>query len=225
MTNAETVKLIGLLVVAYPNYDKFRDEKHVHGTVALWGQMFAEDDFGLVQMALEKHIATSKWPPSIADIRDILAQITMPGLLAPDEAWAAVSKLLTMHESLTGPADSYLPAPIAQAVDTVGFSQLKALRRAAAWKSDKAGLDRVAFLDAYKAIYDRERERAALPRKLRDKIEAARKLHSDGSDRMMGRLEEQYREREACFHQGGRAMPEAKRQGYLTGGNDHEAMV
>ena len=52
MKHEETVKLIGLLVVAYPSYDKFKDESHLRSTVALWDQMFAEDDFKLVQLAL-----------------------------------------------------------------------------------------------------------------------------------------------------------------------------
>lgn len=200
MKHEETVKLIGLLVVAYPNYDKFRDENHVRSTVSLWNQMFADDDFRLVQLALEKHIATSKWPPSIAELRDIMADIQLPGLLPVDEAWRAVTKLMGMHERLYGPTAEHLPGPIAQAVDTVGYSHLIELHRAAArGQGSKAGLDRLAFTQAYEAIRARAREQAALPGKLQQRLERARQHYSDGSEGLILRLEQEYQEREDLY--------------------------
>ena len=197
MKHEETVKLIGLLVVAYPNYDKFRDENHVRSTVSLWNQMFADDDFRLVQLALEKHIATSKWPPSIAELRDIMADIQLPGLLPVDEAWRAVTKLMGMHERLYGSAAEYLPAPIAQAVDTVGYSQLVELNRAAArGQSSKVGLDRLAFTQAYAALRAQAREQAALPSKQQQRLDRTRQHYSDGSGNLLLRLEQGYQERQ-----------------------------
>lgn len=202
MTHDETVKLIGLLVVAYPSYDKFGDEKHLSSTVALWETMFADDNFRLVQLALEKHIATSKWPPSIADIRDIMADITMPNLLPADKAWMAVQKLMSMHDRLYYPTDHYLPAPIAQAVDTVGFDQLKAMSRAGSVGHDsKAGLASVAFRQAYEAIRARTREQAALPGALRARLDSAHKYYADGSEERMLRLDAEYQEHNDYYNQ------------------------
>ncbi|NLM85560.1 MAG: hypothetical protein GX171_02575 [Clostridiales bacterium] len=196
MTTAEVTKLVGLLVVAYPSYDRFKDQDHIRSTVALWSQMFADDDFRLVQLALEKHIATSKWPPSIAELRDIMADIQQPGLLPVDEAWRAVTKLMGMHERLYGPTAEHLPGPIAQAVDTVGYDQLVELSRAAAQgRSNKVGLDRVAFTQAYEAIRTRIREHAGLPGKLQVRLNNARQHYADGSEKLILRLEEQYQER------------------------------
>ena len=195
MTNAETVKLIGLLVVAYPGYDRFKDEAHLRSTVALWDQCFAEDDFKLVQLALEKHIATSKWPPSIAELRDIMADIQLPGLLPVDEAWAAVKKLMAVHDRLYGDTSEYLPAPIAQAVDTVGYQELVELGRAAALgQSKRVGLDRLAFAQAYEAIRERARTQAALPKGLQHRLAAAKEHYADGSERQLQRLETRYQE-------------------------------
>lgn len=197
MTHDETVKLIGLLVVAYPSYDRFKDESHLRSTVALWDQMFADDDFRLVQLALEKHVATSKWPPSIAELRDIMADIQLPGLLPVDEAWLAVTKLMSMHERLYGPTTEHLPSPIAQAVDTVGYSQLLELHRATArGQSSKAGLARLAFTQAYEAIRARAREQAALPDKLQQRLERAKHHYADGSEAVLLRLERGYQEQQ-----------------------------
>lgn len=195
MKREEVVKLIGLLVVAYPNYDKFRDDNHIKSTVALWETMFADDEYKLVSLALEKHIATSKWPPSIAEIREIMADISLPGLLPVDEAWMAVKKLMAVHERLYGETSDYLPAAIAQAVDSVGYQELVELGRSAALGHNKrVGLDRVAFAQAYEAIRERERARAALPKKLQGRLAAARQYYADGSERQLQRLETRYQE-------------------------------
>ena len=35
MTREETIKVIGIITTAYPNFDKFRDEKHIRSIVAI----------------------------------------------------------------------------------------------------------------------------------------------------------------------------------------------
>jgi len=212
MKHEDTVKLIGLIVVAYPNFDKFKDESHIRSTVALWDLMFADDDAGLVSMAVEKHIATSKWPPSIAELRDIMTTVTHPGLIPTDEAWAAVRKLLSQHEHLYSPTDTYLPPLIAQAVDAVGYSALKELSRAAArGQSSKAGLDRVAFVQAYEAALQRAKEEAAMPGRLKARLDKARLHYADGSAEQLLSLEQGYREQQEQYRRltlGGNLLPE-----------------
>ena len=68
MTREEIIKVIGIITTAYPNFDKFRDEKHIRSMVAIWADMFSEDDAGLVALSVKEYISTSKWPPSIAEI-------------------------------------------------------------------------------------------------------------------------------------------------------------
>ena len=97
MTREETIKVIGIITTAYPNFDKFRDEKHIRSMVAIWADMFSEDDAGLVALAVKEHISTSKWPPSIAEIREIMTRIAHPDIIPPDEAWEVVSKLSLIH--------------------------------------------------------------------------------------------------------------------------------
>lgn len=216
MKHEETVKLIGLLVVAYPGYDKFRDEAHLRSTVALWDRMFADADFSLVQLALEKHIATCKWPPSIAELREVMADITLPDLLPADEAWRAVSKLLSLHERLYGPTQDYLPPAISEAVDTVGYDALREMNRAAArGQSAKVGLDRVAFTQAYSAICARRREQAALPKALRQRLNEAKAHYAGGSADTLLLLDRNYQDRWGMQHERLRALdalPEAKPQ-------------
>ncbi len=195
MKHEETVKIIGLLIVAYPSYDKFKDESHIRSTVALWDKMFADDDFGLVQMAVEKHIAKSKWPPSIAELREIMAEITHPELIPVEEAWSLVKKLLAMHERLYAPTNAFLPKLIAEAVDAVGYENLKSLSRSVAQgDSKKAGLDRVAFIQAYENRLQRDKERAVMPKNLRHRIDEAQRHFDDGTSKKLYELDANYQD-------------------------------
>ena len=110
MTKKETISLFGILIAAYPNFDKFKDDSQVEGMVNMWASLFADDDSKIVGLAVKKHIMTSKWPPSIAEIREIMADITHPDLIPPDQAWAAVSDLLyAVGEYNHGDAHRNLP--------------------------------------------------------------------------------------------------------------------
>lgn len=193
MTHEETVKLFGLIIVAYPNFDKFKDEAHIRATVALWDMMFADDERWLVSMAVEKHISTSKWPPSIAEIREIMAQIKQPDIIPADEAWGLVEKLMDVHERLYAPATTFLPRLVGETVDAVGFEYLKKMRQMAAQGNiSKTGLDRHAFIQSYEARMKIEKERASLPDKLKDKLNRATAYFTDGSDEKIARLESDY---------------------------------
>ena len=52
MTKADAAKLVAIVVTAYPNYDKFRDEAAVTATVNLWATIFQADDGRIVALAL-----------------------------------------------------------------------------------------------------------------------------------------------------------------------------
>lgn len=194
MTRNEVIKLIGVVVVAYPNFDKFRDEKHIQSMVGVWLEMFAEDDARLVGMAVKQHISLSKWPPSIAEIREIMVDITNPDIIPPDEAWEAVSKLMyAQGEHCHVDLFHVLPRPIAEAVEAVGYGQLYALRVAyARGSASKAGLDHVAFIQAYEGKIERQRKKASLPGKLREQIEAVSATMSDGSRLMLADINNRF---------------------------------
>ena len=201
MTREETIKLIGVIKMAYPNYDKFSDEKHIRSMVGVWADIFSGDDSSIVAMSLMQHINTSKWPPSIAEIRDIMTQIQRPDIIPPDEAWAAVSKLLyTEGEYCHIDICTLLPRPIAEAIEAVGYSQLYALHVAhARGYSNKAGLDRVAFIQAYEGKYEKEKLSAMLPQNLRQSVETAKGLYSDGSRKMLEDMDVRYADKRAYY--------------------------
>ena len=68
MTQAESIKLLALIKLAYPNSYKDIDKDTQLATVNLWHQTFADTPLGIVEMALEHFVKKSKFPPTIADI-------------------------------------------------------------------------------------------------------------------------------------------------------------
>ena len=201
MTKKETISLFGILIAAYPNFDKFKDDNQVESMVNMWASLFADDDSAIVGLAVKKHIMTSKWPPSIAEIRDIMADITHPDLIPPDQAWAAVSNLLySVGESNNDAAHRKLPALIAQTVDAIGWRTLYQLYRGS-YGGSKDGMDRVAFMDLYRPAYERARTEACCSSALIGNIEAARHKLSTGGLAQLEATKTQRAEREREYDQ------------------------
>ena len=180
MTKLETIELFGVLIAAYPNFDKFRDDSQVEAMVNMWATLFADDDGKIVALAVKRHIMTSKWPPSIAEIREIMADITHPDLIPPDQAWAAVNDLISaVGEYNVDNAHRNLPPLIAQTVDAIGWRTLYQLH-CGSYRGNKDGMDRVAFMDLYRPAYERERKDACCSVSLNGSMDALRRQLSTG---------------------------------------------
>ncbi len=177
MTNEDAKKLITRVIAAYPQSDKYNSKEQVKAVTDLWAEMFEDDNSKLVTLALKKHVATSKWPPSIAEIRKIMAEIQHPELLPPDQAWAYVSNILTvMREShFTGIFSNSKDAPqlIQETIASLGgWDRLLELNRGVSGSYKNAQCKDV-FLSQYKPAYERELEKAMLPAKTRDMLDRA----------------------------------------------------
>lgn len=201
MTKADAARLVAIVVTAYPNYDKFRDEEAVTATVNLWATMFSADDSRIVALALNKHIATNKWPPSVAEIRELMLEIQHPDLIPPDKAWIAVSDLL-YSEGANNHGDLYcqLPPLIARAVESIGWGNLWEMHRSYC-VGGKPGMDRVAFMQQYTPMYDREKQRAMTPTDLTLQIDAAAAAIPDTGRYFLEDREAARRDREAVYNQ------------------------
>ena len=194
MTKADAAKLVAIVVTAYPNYDKFRDEAAVTATVSLWASMFQSDDGRIVALALNKHIATSKWPPSVAEIRELMLELMHPDLIEPDRAWLAVSDLLyTTGEHNYGDLYLQLPPLAARAVEAIGYYNLYEMHRSC-YRGGKPGMDRVAFMDIYKPMYEREKQRAMTPEGLTSQIDAVASAIPDKGQHLLADREQARRE-------------------------------
>lgn len=193
MTKADAARLVAIVVTAYPNYDKFRDEQTVTATVSLWASIFSADDGRIVALALNKHIATNKWPPSVAEIREIMAEIQRPDLIPPDQAWAAVSDLLyTAGQYNHGDLQHQLPPLVARAVETIGWGNLWEMHRSYC-VGGRPGMDRVAFMQQYTPMYDREKQRAMTPDGITAQIDNVAATLPEGGQKLIEAREQDRR--------------------------------
>ena len=153
MTEQETIKVIALIVMSYPASERFKDESAVKGMVAVWKQMFQDDDAKIVELAVQKHIATNKWAPSIAEIRETVAELTNHDLIPPDRAWEIFDKFLGESGWGGGWNLDKLPEPISSVVERMGsryeYHSFDVYRR---------------FMELYKPAYERAKMQASLPR-------------------------------------------------------------
>lgn len=72
MTQEESIKLLALIKLAYPNSYKDIDKETQLATVNMWHRAFTDTPFSIVEMALDNFVRESKFPPTIADIIDRL---------------------------------------------------------------------------------------------------------------------------------------------------------
>lgn len=199
MTKKETIGLFGILIAAYPNFDKFKDDSQVEGMVNMWATLFADDDSAIVGLAVKKHIMTSKWPPSVAEIREIMADITHPDLIPPDQAWTAVSDLIyAVGEHNHGEAQRSLPPLIAQTVDAIGWSTLYNLH-CGHHRGNKDGMDRVAFMDLYRPAYERAKADACCSASLLGGINTIKQQLTNGGLAQLEAAHQKRQEREDFY--------------------------
>lgn len=204
MTRSDAAKLMGIIVLAYPNYDKFKDEKQVKATVDLWATMFSEDDAGIVGLAVKKHIATNKWPPSVAELRELMLEMTAPDLIAPDQAWLAVSDFIKLHGEYSGDyEESSLPPLIRRVVESIGYHNLYEMN-CGSYRGSKPGMARTAFMNLYEQLYERERNRAMTPGCVTQQIDRAAGRLSTGErakieDIHQRRVEKEQRDHELWY--------------------------
>lgn len=72
MTLEESIKLLALIKLAYPNSYKDIDKDTQLATVNMWHRNFSTVPFRIMELALDHFVKASKFPPTIADICDEL---------------------------------------------------------------------------------------------------------------------------------------------------------
>ena len=80
MTLEESIKLLALIKLAYPNSYKDIDKDTQIATVNMWQRAFETVSFSIMELALDHFVKASKFPPTIADIYDELKSIYFEAL-------------------------------------------------------------------------------------------------------------------------------------------------
>jgi len=92
MNRDETINILTILKVAYPNGYKNLTKQDAEATIALWLDIFADKPFEIVAMAAKSYICTGIFPPAIAEINEYINKFTHPEQMTGLEAWQYVRK-------------------------------------------------------------------------------------------------------------------------------------
>ena len=75
MTKEETTVILAAITAAYPNAYKNMSAEEARAVVTVWAIQFHEMPADIVFMAVNKAIATSKFPPTIAEVKQKISGI------------------------------------------------------------------------------------------------------------------------------------------------------
>ena len=90
MSKQEMYKLIAMLKVAYPKYFTATDKEELRLQVEIWHSMFSDTPYKLAEEAIKALMCSLKFPPTIADVKEKIALITLPAPMSEMEAWDRV---------------------------------------------------------------------------------------------------------------------------------------
>lgn len=132
----------------------------------LWYRQLQDIPFPVAEAILAKWVATNKWSPSIADIRDGVAEIQNGGP-APDwgEAWdQAINAIRRFGSYEEAEAMESLPPLTRETVRRLGYKSL-------CWSENQVA-DRANFRQVYEILSKRKVETDKIPLPVRETLKA-----------------------------------------------------
>ena len=166
MNRQETLAVMSVLKVAYPNFYKDMGRSDAESIVGLWEEMFKDDPAEVVAMAVKSHIANDRkgYPPHIGAIKDAIVKLhTRSNEMTEMEAWGLVRKAIGNGNYGAVEEFEKLPRTIQRLVGSPNQ-----LREWAMMDSDVINSVVASnFQRSYKARTESEREYMALPSDVR----------------------------------------------------------
>ena len=133
----------------------------------VWFSFFADEDYMVVQGAIQKYMATNEYPPTVAGIRKILAQMTtVDDGMSEGYAWSLVYKAICNANYGAQKEFDSLPE-----VCQIAVGRPENLREWAMLDSQEVGtVIHSNFLRSFRNAKKRQDELAALPCQMREQI-------------------------------------------------------
>lgn len=133
----------------------------------LWFKQLCDLDYKIAEIALNKWVATEKWPPTIADIREQAAIIEVGELPDWGECWAKVTKAIRRY-------GSYNPREALDSLDDLTRRCVERLGFVNLCMSTNEAADRANFRMIYEQLAQRWKDEILISGNLKNLIEASR---------------------------------------------------
>ena len=162
MTKQEFALWVAALKTYYSKEEKLLPNKEA---MALWYSQLSDIPYPLANAVLQKWVATQKWSPSIAEVREQAALIQNGQTPTWGEGWEEVRKAIRQYGIYNQQeAMDSLSGITKEAVKMLGFRNL--------CLSENETSDRARFEQIYTTLEKRQHENAQLPEGLRESIKA-----------------------------------------------------
>lgn len=136
-------------------------------SVKIWFSMLQDIPYNMASAAIQKYMLTNKFPPTIADIRELTAEVRNGERQDWGEAWEKVLKAIRRYGLYNQKKALDSLDPITRmTVERVGFREL--------CLSENIAVDRANFRMIYETMEKREKEHQQLPPQLREAISMIR---------------------------------------------------
>ena len=163
MNKAEFGKFAMALKTYYPRENLLPNEQ----ALELWFNQLQDIEYKLAEVALNKWVATNKWSPSIADIREAATAVIQGEKPDWGEGWEQVQRAIRLYGSYSQE----------QALESMDDITRQAVRQIG-WKnlcmSEHEAADRANFRMIFERQAERKRQDAQLPQALRQLISETR---------------------------------------------------
>lgn len=166
MTDQEKrfINLMKGLKSAYTTATFLPDDK----AVKVWYSMLQDIPYEVLNVAVQRYIMTNKFPPTIADLREIAAEMSIEHLDDWTKAWSNVIEVVSRY----GLANGYEGV---RQLDDVTREAIKAVGYWNICNSENLSIERANFRTAYEQIVARKKNEAIISAKLQGQIEDVRK--------------------------------------------------
>lgn len=161
MDKTEFAKFVTIIRSAYQKHDFLKDVD----SLSFWYLMLKDLPYELALTALQKHIATSKWLPSVAELRQCASELVQGAPRDWSDEWSAVIQAVRLYGYMREKDALETLAPITrEIVRQIGWKTI-----CFAEQSEIISL-RANFRMIYNQKAERVRERASLPTEVQSNI-------------------------------------------------------
>lgn len=152
-----------LISIATANFPSMQ-EKDMRPTAVLWEKALSDIPYEVAEKALIKVLATSRFFPTVAEIREAATELTQPRMMDWSEAWGLIGQAIRRH-GFYGEAEAMaeLPEDVARMAKRFGWRDL--------CLNENVDVMRAHFKQAWEIEQKRKQEVIALPTEIRSMIE------------------------------------------------------
>lgn len=161
-TNDEVAGVLGTLMLAYPAWGESLGSK-IDGTLEIYRRALMDIDGKLLESAVLQHIGSSKWFPTISELREAALSIVTHGDESAEEAWIEVIEAIHKIGSYGKP--QWSNDMIERTIKAFGWIEL------CMTETDQMSYARDSFMKIYKAQSTRRRESNLMLPEVKNAIE------------------------------------------------------